>query len=99
MTLTLRVTPQAESDFVSIWLYTADAWGVKQADDYLDQLETGMGHLTVHPSLGVDCSHILPGYRKIRIEHHDVFYRVLVSEILVVRVLHEDMDAPCRLLD
>jgi toxin ParE1/3/4 len=99
MTLTLSVTLQAESDFVNIWLYTSDAWGVEQADEYLDQLETGMGHLIVHPSLGVDYSHILPGYRKIRIEHHDVFYRIPESEILVVRVLHEDMDAPRRILD
>lgn len=99
MKLSLRVTPQAESDLIETWLYTSETWGVEQADKYLDQLEAGMGHLTVHPSLGVDYSHILPGYRKIRIEHHDVFYRILESEILVVRVLHEDMDAPRRLLD
>lgn len=99
MMLSLRVSPQAESDLVETWLYTSETWGVAQADEYLDQLETGMGHLTTHPSLGVDYSHILPGYRKIRIGHHEVFYRILGSEIWVVRVLHEDIDAPLRLLD
>ncbi|MEO6699790.1 MAG: type II toxin-antitoxin system RelE/ParE family toxin [Paraperlucidibaca sp.] len=97
MMLSLIVTPEAESELIEIWLYTSEACGVEQADQYLDQLEVGMGHLTTHPSLGVDYSHILPGYRKIRIEHHDIFYRVLELEILVVRVLHEDIDAPRRL--
>lgn len=97
--LSLNVTPRAESDLVETWLYTSETWGVAQADEYLDQLETGMGHLKVHPSLGVDYSHILHGYRKFRIAHHDVFYRILENKILVVRVLHENMDAPRRLLD
>jgi toxin ParE1/3/4 len=97
--LSLKITPSAESDLMDIWLYTSGTWGAGQADDYLDRLEAGMNQLTAHPLLGVDYSHILPGYRKLRIGHHDVFYRELATEILVVRVLHEDMDAPSRLVD
>lgn len=97
--LPVSVTPRAELDLVEIWLYTCETWGVEQADGYLDRLEAGMNHLATHPSLGVDYSHLLPGYRKLRLEHHDVFYRVLESEISVVRILHEEMDAPRGLLD
>jgi len=95
----LTVTPKAESDLTGIWMYTCEEWGVDQADIYLDQLEAGMNQLINHPSLGANYAHVLPGYRRLQVEHHAVFYQVLDSEVLVVRVLHEDMDAPRRLLD
>ena len=95
----LSLTPKAESDLVEIWVYTCDEWGLDQADTYLDQLEEGMKQLIHHPSLGADYAHVLPGYRRLQVEHHAVFYKVLETELLVVRVLHEGMDAPARLLD
>lgn len=97
--LTLNITPKAESDLIGIWVYTCKEWGVDQADDYLNQLEAGMNQLINHPSLGVSYTHVLPGYRRLLVEHHAVFYQVREPEILVIRVLHEDMDAPERLLD
>ena len=97
--LRLSVTPKAESDLSGIWLYTCGEWGADQADKYLDQLEAGMKQLLVHPLLGVDYAHVLPGYRRLHVEHHLVFYQVVEPEVIIVRVLHEDMDAPQRLLD
>tara|TARA_R110001606_G_C15007169_1_gene607966 strand:- start:240 stop:536 length:297 start_codon:yes stop_codon:yes gene_type:complete len=96
---TLSLTPKAESDLIDIWVYTFEEWGADQADDYLDQLYAGMMPLIQHPFLGTDYAHVLPGYRRLQVEHHAVFYRVLEAEVLVVRVLHEYMDAPERLLD
>ena len=95
----LSLTPKAESDLVEIWVYTCHEWGLDQADTYLDQLEEGMKQLVHHSSLGTDYAHVLPGYRRLQVEHHAVFYKVLEAELLVVRVLHEGMDAPARLLD
>jgi len=95
----LSVTPKAESDLIGIWVYTCEEWGVDQADKYLDQLEAGMQQLINHPSLGANYAHVLSGYRRLQVEHRAVFYQVLESEMLIVRVLHEDMDAPDRLLD
>ncbi len=97
--LKLSVTPKAESDLIGIWIYTCEEWGVDQADTYLDQLAAGMKQLISYPSLGTDYAHVLPGYRRLQVEHHAVFYQVLEPEVLVVRVLHEDMDAPERLMD
>ena len=97
--LKLHVTPKAESDLVNIWLYSCEEWGLDQADKYLDLLEMGMKQLLNHPLLGANYSYVLQGYRRLQIEHHAVFYQVLEPEIRVVRVLHEDMDAPQRLLD
>ncbi|HDZ37567.1 MAG TPA: type II toxin-antitoxin system RelE/ParE family toxin [Marinobacter sp.] len=97
--LRLTVTPRAESDLTGIWIYTCEEWGVDQADSYLDQLAAGMNQLINHPSLGANYAHVIPGYRRLQVEHHAVFYRVLEPEVLFVRVLHEDLDAPQRLLD
>jgi len=97
--LKLSVTPKAESDLIGIWVYTCEEWGDEQADKYLDQPAVGMRRLIEHPTLGSDYAHVFPGYRRLQIEHHDVFYQVLESEVLVVRVLHEDIYAPERLLD
>lgn len=96
--LKLSVTPKAESDLTGIWLYTCEQWGIDQADEYLDQLGAGLEQLLNYPLLGADYAHVLPGYRRLQVEHHAVFYKILESEVLVVRVLHEGMDAPQRLL-
>ena len=80
-------------------MYTGEEWGADQADDYLDQLEAGMRSLIQCPLLGTDYVPVLAGYRRLQLEHHAVFYRVLEAEVLVVRVLHEYLDAPERLLD
>jgi toxin ParE1/3/4 len=58
-----------------------------------------MNQLINHPSLGANYAHVLAGYRRLQIEHHSVYYQVLELEVLVVRVLHEEMDAPQRLLE
>ncbi|MDX1588134.1 MAG: type II toxin-antitoxin system RelE/ParE family toxin [Oleiphilaceae bacterium] len=97
--LKLSVTPKAESDLIGVWVYPCEEWGVDEADHYLDRLEVGMKRLTDHPLLGANYSHVLTGYRRLQVEHHSVFYQWLESEVLVVRVLHEDMDAPERLLE
>lgn len=97
--LKLSATPKAESDFIGIWVYTCDEWCVDQADNYLDQLDAAIKQLIDHPSLGANYDHVLSGYRRLQVEHHAVFYQLLESEVLVVRVLHEDMDAPARLLE
>lgn len=95
--LTLRVTPKAETDLIGIWAYTSEQWGPDQADMYLDLLEAGMKQLTLHPLLGVDYSHVLPGYRRLPVEHHGVFYKVVEPDVLVIRVLHDSIDAPAKL--
>ncbi len=97
--LKLNITPKAEADLIGIWVYTCEEWGVDQADIYLDQLEAGMKQLIDHPPLGANYAHVLPEYRRLQVEHHAVFYQVRSSDVLIVRVLHEDMDAPVRLLD
>lgn len=60
-----------------------------------------MLQLTISPKAESDLinAHFLPEYRRLQIEHHSVFYKVQASQIIVMRVLHQEMDAPDRLLE
>lgn len=97
--LKLSITPKAESDLIKTWVYTCEQWGADQADRYLGQLENGMQRLIDQPSLGTNYNHVRSGYRRLQVEHHAVFYQLPGVEVLIVRILHEDMDAPKRLLE
>lgn len=87
----------AENDLVNIWLYSFTEWGEALADDYLDQLDVGMCRLLENPELGMNCSFVREGYRRFQINKHLVFYRVIETEVEIIRVLHESMDIDSHL--
>lgn len=49
------------------------------------------------PNMGVDCSDVRRGYRRIGSGSHLIYYIVRKSEITVIRVLHGRQDAKSRL--
>lgn len=95
--LAIALRPLAVRDLEEIWLYSSKTWNPDQADRYLDQFDTRLAVLAENPTLGVDYSHVQPEIRRYQIGRHGVFCRIADSKLLVVRVLHERMDAP-RLL-
>jgi toxin ParE1/3/4 len=96
----VRLSQLAEHDLEDIWLYTFNAWSYQQADKYQDELYEGVLRLAGDVNLGIAADHIRPGYRKYKVGRHLIFY--LFSEtdksIFIVRILHESMDLPRRLL-
>ncbi|MCQ8119951.1 type II toxin-antitoxin system RelE/ParE family toxin [Methylomonas sp. WSC-7] len=67
---------------------------------YLALLDQSFHDLVINPLIGRDCSEILPGYRKLPIGKHLVFYRQLTpDQIEIVRVLHARMDSETHLID
>ena len=93
----IRLTPAAERDLIEICLFTADRWDPRQADLYLEEIETAMSRIRDHPEIGSDCSEVLPGYRKLPVGSHRIYYRLPEGSIEIVRILHARMDAPSRL--
>ncbi|CAM8657152.1 ParE Plasmid stabilization system protein [Burkholderiales bacterium] len=92
-----RLTPAAERDLEGIWIYTAQQWGVEQADRYIDLLTASYTDLAGSPMTAPSCEHIRVGYRRWRVERHMIYFRVTEYGIVVVRVLHDRMDARSRL--
>lgn len=93
----LRLTPAALRDLEGIWRYSAQQWGPVQAGLYLDLLNAAFEALAHAPESAPSCEHVRPGYRKQIVKHHAVYYRTEADVVIVVRVLHERMDAPRHL--
>ena len=90
----IRFTKQADTDLLSIYIYTYNTWNEEQAIEYTDGLKDTVNKLAANPKrIGtVDRSAVRPGYRSYRYQSHLVFYRVSGQIVEVVRILHKRMD-------
>jgi len=86
------LTPRAQADLEEIWDYTADRWGLDQAETYIRQLWKAIAEVADRPALGKECAAVRAGYRKYRCGSHVLFYRQGAGAIDIVRILHERMD-------
>jgi toxin ParE1/3/4 len=68
-------------------------WGKTQAERYLDELNSSFETLAMAPQLAPACDMVRTGYRRHRVSRHVVYYRLESATVIVVRVLHERMDA------
>ncbi|MDD3799528.1 MAG: type II toxin-antitoxin system RelE/ParE family toxin [Novosphingobium sp.] len=93
--VTLR--PQAGADIENIADYTIERWGCEQAQSYAAALRRDIESLAnfplrhpLHERSGLGLRHMPSG-------HHLIFYLVTETEVGIVRVLHERMDAGSNL--
>jgi toxin ParE1/3/4 len=87
-----RLSPAAVADVEAIWTYTAETWGIEQANRYTDQLVAVFAQLADLPQLGMPCDHIRVGYRRRQVGRHVIYYRLADYGIAIVRVLHDRME-------
>jgi len=92
-----RLSPAAERDLESIWIYTCAEWGLEQAERYTDLLTAAFQVLAESPQSASACDHIRQGYRRRSVERHTIYFRVTEYGIAIIRVLHGRMDAPFHL--
>lgn len=88
---TYRLTPQAEADLESIWLYTLEKWSVRQADSYHQDLVAAFAALASRQNRGKATS-IRPGYLKYPCGSHVIYFRDRGDTLEIVRVLHQAQD-------
>ena len=93
----IHLSQAAKSDLVDIWAETYQQWGEAQADRYLDDIDRALQGLLDNPQMGVNCSDLLRGARKLITGRHLVFYEVDPDRLFVIRVLHQSMDVPRHL--
>lgn len=88
-----QLSKEAKNDLRSIALFTENRWGRAQRNLYIKQLDDAFLMLAKNPNLGISCSYIRDGYRKLPQGSHIIFYKHNAeSNILVVRILHKSMD-------
>jgi toxin ParE1/3/4 len=92
MTARFTLTPRAQADHSDIWEFTANRWGIDQAETYTRQLGAHVAMVAGNPALGSACPEVRTGYYKFASGAHILFYWIRDNCIEVVRVLHERMD-------
>ncbi|MGK2741786.1 type II toxin-antitoxin system RelE/ParE family toxin [Tepidicaulis sp. LMO-SS28] len=87
----LHVTKKARADLLEIWRYIAENDPVA-ADRVLDLLDETSRKLLAHPELGPARDDIRPGLRYVIVEPYLMLYRILETDIEIVRVVHGRRD-------
>lgn len=57
----IRKHALAESDLIGIWQYSFEQWNAVQADNYLDELESGIRQLADNPEMGAERDYVRGG--------------------------------------
>lgn len=92
-----KLTPAAESDLELIWGYTAERWGINQANRYVDDLAAAFDLLAESPALARLREEFAPSVRIHPHAHHLIVFIEAEGGIVIVRVLHESMDVDAQL--
>jgi toxin ParE1/3/4 len=74
MTGRFVLSPRAQTDLDDIWNYTADRWGLDQAETYTRNLWQRIKDVAARPAMGQECSEIREGYQKFSCGSHILFY-------------------------
>lgn len=91
-----RLSPKARREMMGIWNYTADHWGIEQAERYIQQIEHDLSAAAAGSPLA------RPSGEYLRItsgRHVCIFRRDAEGNVLVMRVLHQSHDIPERLTE
>lgn len=87
------LSPHARADLSGIWDYTADHWGIDQADHYVREIATACSELARGRRQSRPIDDIRPGYAKLLVGAHVLFFRRNdIGQSEVVRILHQRMD-------
>jgi toxin ParE1/3/4 len=87
------LSPAAQADIEGIWDFTAERWGEEQAVRYLQDIRDACQQLAAgtRKSRPVD---LRPGYHRSLVGSHGLYFRIANDgRIVVVRILHQRMDA------
>ena len=87
----LTFSPAAISDLNGIWDYSAERWGLDQADLYIDELRDACRALASGHKHGRPVE-LRSGYLCILAGSHVIYYQDRDNRISVIRVLHSRMN-------
>ena len=87
------LSPLAAIDLSRIWDYSAEHWGVDQADRYVRQIGRACADLASGRKQGRSIDLVRAGYFRYPAGSHVLFYRWSTGgRMEVVRILHQRMD-------
>ena len=91
--MTFRLTRRAEDDIIAIYRYTAETFGLPQADAYHDKLHKTFGIICDQSQLARERTEISPPVRVHPSGAHIIIYLAPPGEpVLIIRVRHASED-------
>ena len=92
------LTNKAVKDLSDIWNYTFDIWSENQADKYYRMLLDNCQMIVKKPDIGKNYDNIFNQLFGHKIGRHIIFYKIeKEKDILIIRILHEQMDMKNRI--
>jgi toxin ParE1/3/4 len=88
-----RISKRADTDILQIVIYTTEHFGTRQAQRCHAGLERTFQVLARNPGRGRSTPEVGSNLWRCNYESHIVFYRPSTDGVLIVRVLHQAMDA------
>jgi toxin ParE1/3/4 len=86
-----RLSHKARRDLDDIWDYSCGMWGARRGAAYLHDIRIAMKLVAEHPDIGPEIEDLAP-YRQRPVGSHVILYRLQDDLVVVVRVLHQNMD-------
>jgi toxin ParE1/3/4 len=86
------LSPEAEQDVLSIWIFGAVEWSPERADRHLRDIDNLFERLRDDPKLGHKRDELIAGLRSILVRPHLIFYTQTPQAIRIARVLHQRVD-------
>ncbi len=88
-----RLAPEARNDLAKIWDYVSGESGSYDiADRLIDSILQRFYFLSNHPQGGRSREELLPGARSFPVGQYVIFYRVVSSDVWILRVMHGRRD-------
>lgn len=94
-----KISVKATQDIENIWLYTLENWSLEQADRYVNLIFDEIEYAAGNPMSGKNYNQIRKNYFCSKVKSHLIFYRLIDSDIEIIRVLHQGMDIDNRLTE
>ena len=93
--MTLFITDEAKVDIENILAYTLKNWGEKQATKYSNTIKSTLFSMADNPFLLLSKERVVKRttFRTFAFEKHIVFYKIETERVVIVRILHQSMEA------
>jgi len=85
------LSQKASKDLANIFQYTYKNFAISQAEAYLSELEECFIMLSVQPDLAHKVEDIRKEYFRYLFRKHAVYFKARKNDILIIRVLHQQM--------
>jgi len=92
VTAPVRFNAAAERDLANIAVYTQEQWGAQQAKAYVTAIADAVDRIAIYANIGSPIEDVRGGYRKLRVESHNIYYRQKGGFVEIVRILHQRAD-------